>query len=432
MAQTIIGETTPPPAPKPTIFPESYQHSIIQSKYVPHTSLLSFVNGYPTLVEYYRGSYGRDEEQQGFEPDSIETYSSYKRIHNLILKLEDGEGSTNFDNTTAQLEKIYSGYVLFDLAPGKGDLFIRDVGDGRAGLFSIFEQPQIKTPYADKCYYFEARFQGFVTQDIMNNLNAKVIEELYYQKDVAIGGGNALLTKTDRNLNLDIGQLKLAIMDDILAKHYYKDEETIILPNDDKDILYDPYLAKFLSYTFPVKEMGMREKIRILDVNYWADDRQQQEPITVWDMFLRNGYRHPQIYKQDYYVHPRGNLMNTRMYGNVYYSKMDRAIVVHKDHAVKQTYQFKGSMFPIGPVAPIPVEESKKWSYFFSDDFYNGGGTELEKFVFKMWKDKTVDKAELVKVLENYWNLTDIEKLYMSGIYVGACKTMLTRNSSFT
>lgn len=432
MAQTIIGQTTPPKREEPKIFPEVYQHSIIQSSYVPHTSLLSFVTGSPTMVEYYRGSYASDEEQQGFEPDAIETYSSYKRIHNLILKLDDGEGQYNFDDTNAQSEKIYTGYVLFDLAPGKGDLFIRDVGDGRAGLFSIFAQPQIRTVYADKCYYFEARFQGFVTKPMMDNLNAKVIEELYYQKDVQVGGGQALLTKSDRELNLDISELKLAIMDDLLAKHYFKDEETIIIPNDDKDILYDPYLAKFLAYTLPTNLLGMRERIRILDVNYWADDRQQQEPITVWDMFLRGGFKRPQLYKQNYWVHPRGNLMNTRMYGNIYYSKMDRAIVVHQDPAVRQTYAFHGSMFPVGPTTPLPIEESKKWNYFFSDGFYEGKGTELEKFVFDMWADKTVDKAQLVKVLENYWSLTDVQKLYMGGIYVGACKTGLLRNSTYT
>jgi hypothetical protein len=433
MAQTIIGETPDTKPQQPKIFPEAYKHSIVQSSLVPHTSLLSFINGSPTMTEYYRGMYAEDEEQQGFEPDSIETYSSYTRINNLIIKLDDGEGTFNFDDTKAVSEKMFTGYVLFDLAPGKGDLFIRDIGDGRAGLFSIFTQPQPRTIHADKCYYIEARFQAIVTEAIMNNLNTKVVNELYYQKDVQVAGGNPLLSKSDRNFNLDIQQLQLAIMDEILAKNYFSDEETIIIPNDSDDILYDPYLAKFLSYTLPTNLLGMRKQIRILDVNYWADDRQQQEPITVWDMFYRNGFRRPEHYQNEYWVHPRANLMNTRMYGNVYYSKMDRAIVVHEDPAVRQAYMFKGGLFPVGPVAPIPEGPGQKYDYFFSKEFYTGEPKdEIEAFVFKMFRDKTVDKEQMVKVLENFWKLTPVQKLYMGGIYVGACKTALLNNSTFT
>lgn len=433
MAQTIIG--TQPVKPREELaLPEPYKNTIIESRYIPHTSLLSFVPGMPTRTTYYRGSYGRDEEQQGFEPESIQTYASYKRVHNLIIKIENGNGNYNFNPVNGQGSNQLFGYVLFDLTPNKGDLFVKDVGDGKAGLYVITEQPEIRTIHADKCYYIEATMTGFMTNEIQKNLDEKVIEELYYSKDTAVDGGNAVLTKSDYDLNKRLYDLQFAIVDDILAAHYFDQEDTIIIPNEEKDWLYDPYLAKFLSYVFPQKVIGARKKIRLLDPNYSVDSRKMNQPLTIWDMFYRNDFSAPKRYYQKYWVHNRRDMLNTRMYGNVYFSKIDRMINVYEESAKKGPYSFTGALLPnlVPGGYDGPREPGKPWEYFFGEDFYNGGGTETQKFVWKMFKEKTVDKRELVEILDKYWDLDDTNKLYMSGIYVGAIKKALITNSDYT
>lgn len=429
MAQTHIGDVEQPVVQERAMDPV-YRHSIVESKYVPHTSFLSFVSGQPGLAEYYRGSYGQDEMQQAFEPDSIETYSSYKRISNLIIKFDTISGY-NFDPAKAQSTDVISGYVLFDLTPNENDLFIRDIGDGRAGLYQIFEQPEIKTVAADKCYYITARLQAVVTETIMENLNRKVIEELYYQKDIAVAGGNAILTKFDVDLNRKIYEGRQAIIDDILTNFYFWDENTVTVPNELKDHLYDPYLAKFLSYTIPAELLGPRAKIQLLDVNYYVQDKGIQEPITIWDMFYKGMWDHPERFKRKYYTHHRDAMLNTRMYGNVFFSKIDRVINIHLDSARMEAYKYTGSVFQIGPGIDPPTPGTE-YTYYFSEEFYNGGGTPLEKFIWEMWRDKTVDKARMVEVLDGYWSLEPKDKLYMGGIYIGACKQALRTSSSFT
>jgi hypothetical protein len=156
-----------------------------------------------------------------------------------------------------------------------------------------------------------------------------------------------------------------------------------------------------------------------------------QEPLTVWDMFYRNGFDHPKRFKQDYFVHNRNEMMNTRGYGNVYFSKMDRVIVIHKPSAMGQAYDFKGGLLPQGVYTPHPSAEGEDYQYYFSKEFYEGGGTEMEQFIWKMFKDKTIGKKELVDVLEKFWDLEPVDKLYMSGIYVGACKTALVTSSAY-
>lgn len=447
MAQVTIGKTKPV-AVKETVLPESYQHSIIESRYIPHTSMLSQVPGQPTLCEYYRGSYGRDEEQHGFQPESIETYQSYKRVHNLIYKQDSGNGNFNFNPENRESEHTIAGYLLFDLTPNIGDLLIKDIGDGRAGLYVLHNQPEIRTIAADKCYYFEATLTAIVNKAIMDNLNSKVIEELYYSKDSHIGGGNAVLTASDNSLNKKLYDLQAGIIDDILANHYYADESTIVIPNDGLEnpgantidpnntdaLLYDPYLAKFLGYVFPPKMMGPRRRIEVINPNYYSNDMKMQEPLTIWDMFYRQAFDSPKRFQQKYFTHNRHSMINTRQYGGFFFSKMDFCITVHKEGAYRNPYLFSGAMLPNGvPIAGVaPTGEGTPWDYFFGDDFYEGGGTEVQQFIWKMFRDKTVDKQQLVDTLSKFWDLDEVTKLYMSGIYVGASKIGLLKSSSYT
>lgn len=431
MAQTIIGKT-PDPVREERVMDSTYKHSLVESKYVPHTSLLSFVSGEPTLVEYYRGSYAADEEQHGHTPSSIETYASYRRINGLIVKLTQLNGFT-FDNIKGEVGDRIGGYVMFDLTPNKGDLFIKDVGDGRAGLFTLVEEPEIFNVTVDKCYGFEAQLTGIVTQEIMDNLNAKVIEDLYYHKDIAVAGGNAVLSRTDHDLNKELYQFQAAIVDEILANNYYWDEDTIAIPNVENDLLYDPYLAKFLNYVIPHNLMGQRNKITLLGVNYWVEGRQMQEPLTVWDMFYRGDFSMPMRYKQNYYVHRRNSIMNTRNYGGVFFSKFDRAIVIHQMPARREAYRMAGALFPVGP-APVPTPDTPGdlYPYFFSDEFYEGKGTPTEQFIWDMWVNKTIDKKKLTDVLKGFWSMSQKDKLYMGGIYLLGIRTALVTSSAYT
>ena len=432
MAQTSIGGTKPP-VEEVRALPAEYKSEIIESRYVPQTSLLSMVPGTPTRTIFYRQYLGRSTEQISFQPESIETYQSYTRINNMIVKVDNGNGNYNFLPETGQATHQLTGYVLFDLVPNKGDLFIKDIGGGKAGLYTITEQPELRTIQADKVYYIEATLEAVMTQAIQNNLDTKTVKTLFYSKDSAVNGGNAVLTEDDYEMNKKLYDAKFAIMDDLLSRHYYAEEDTVIIPNEDNDRLYDPYLAKFLSYVIPANEIAPRNKIRTLNVQYWVTGTRMQEPMTVWDMFYRNDFSHPERYVNDFYTHYRSSMINTRFYGGIFFSKMDRAITVHQEGAALAAYQYSGALVP-APTAGIPRRpvEGVPWTYFFGTDFFKGEGTETQQFIWRMFRDKTIDKRGLLDVLDGYWLLDDISKLYMGGIYLLAIRTALITTSDFT
>lgn len=438
MAEAIIGKIDKPNKPE-LIYDPEYKHPLVASSYNGHTSLLSNISGKPMLTQYYRSVQGASTEPHGFQPDSIETYQSYTCIKGLIIKI-DGDMASNWDGEWSTIGQEGIGYVIFDLAPVPHDVFIGDIGDGRAGLFQLYEEPRIRRVAMDKVYEIQIRLIAIVNRQIEENLNKKTVQTLVYSKDSAIRGGNAVLTVGDYDANKIIAKLESLIIQDHLAEFYYEPEKTIVIPvGSDGTLTYDPYLAKFLSYTFTTRKTGLRDPIETLGVSF-GKNQVGGTKLTVWDMFYQENYKFPTRYKQKYYMHNSLDLLNTRYYGGIYYSKMDQAILTEETGASSDAYRYSGNLL-FDEVAPSNADDEFKtrsgktgvaYDYFFSDEFYTGNPTAPhEKFIFDFFRDQTVDKEALIEVLNGYWDLTPIQRCYMAGIYVAAIRISLSTTYNY-
>lgn len=426
MAEAEIGKIETVKKPE-LIYDKNYRHSLTASSYTGQTSLLSNVSGSPILTEYYRQFLGASEEPITLQPDSIETYQSYTRIKGLILKI-DGDKSPSFDDEFGVITEQGVAFVMFDLAPIIGDVFIADIGDGLTGLYAISSPPRIRTITMDKVYEIDFKMIAIMNADIEQNLNKKVVEEFVYSKDSAIRGGNAVITTSDFQDNGELSHLETLISKYLYEEFYYNPEKTIILPDVD-DVLYDPYLARFLQYTIASRRLGMRDPINVIGTEF-GSMKKGGKKLNVWDMFLQNDFNHPELYKQAYFVHPSASLINTKYYGGVYYSKIDRVVITEEEAASKDAYRFVSGTF-VGEIYPSeqnwPGKKGESYPYFFSDEFYTGNPTKPnEKFIYDFFKNKTVDKKALLKVLEGFWSAPKLEQLYMGGIYILAIRISLS------
>ena len=431
MAEAEIGKI--PNKPKEElIYDKNYRHSLTASSYTGQTSLLSNVSGSPILTEYYRQFLGASEEPITLQPDSIETYQSYTRIKGLILKI-DGDKSPNFDDELGIITEQGVAFVMFDLAPIIGDVFIADIGDGLTGLYTISAPPRIRNITMDKVYEIDFRLIAIMNQAIEDNLNKKVVEEFVYSKDSAIRGGNAVITASDWEDNKKLNHLETLISKFIYENFFYNPEKTIILPGED-DVLYDPYLARFLQYTIPTRRLGMRDSISVVGTEF-GSMRKGGKKINIWDMFLENDFDHPELYKQDYFIHLSESLINTKYYGGVYYSKIDRVILTEEEGASSEAYRFVGGTFigePYGSAERFPNKVGVKHDYFFSDEFYTGKPTKPnEKFIYDFFKNKTIDKKALLSILDDYFTKDPLEQLYMGGIYILAIRISLSSTYNY-
>lgn len=429
MAEAEIGKIDKPNKPE-LIYDETYRHSITSSNYRPMTSLLSNIGGIPTLVEYYRQVLGASEEAITLQPDSIETYQSYTRIKGLIIKL-DSEPSISFDDGPGTITEQATAFMIFDLAPIIGDVFIMDIGDGMTGLYTIAEPPRIRSYAKDKVYECDIKLIAQMTQQIEDNLNKKVVEELIYSKDSAVRGGNAVLTKDDYKANGELNHFETMISKYVMEKFFYNPEKTIILPNQE-DVLYDPYLTRFLQYTIPTRKLGMRDNIRVINTEIGSMEKGGKKR-NVWDMFLENNFNYPSLYKQKYYVHNSASLINTKYYGGVFFSKIDRVILTEEQGSSKDAYRYIGGIFVGNGFSDIkPGKDGEEYNYFFSDDFYMGKPTlPNEKFIYDFFRDKVIDKRTLLNHLEGFWQLDEMTQLYMSGIYLLAIRISLSTTYNY-
>lgn len=426
MAKLKIGEAVVP-AQEPKIYNDDYKHSIVQSTYVPNRSLLSNVTGDPVMVEWYSPYTTIEEESIGYQPNGVPTYQSYIRIKGLIIKSENFT-TFMFDSEKATSKKRGTAYVIYDLAPKKNCLFIADMGDGRAGLFQITEPPEPTEIAVDKCYRIEFELIAFVTKEISEDLERKVVKEYTYSKEAALAGGRAILTVEGYDNNQKLNNLINGISRDLMRIHFFKGENTIVVPNEKNKIVYDPYLARFLMNVIPQEAVNGLRQLRLVNENYYTTNRNQDER-TVWDMFYEEGFRRPSNYKAKYYIHNRKSLLNTRYYGNIFNSKIDYLINVHEYGASKLAYMVQSGRFYWLPddAEDMKLQGAKgeDQTYYFSEDFYNGGGTEKELFIWKVFRDNTMSKSELIKLMEGWWDLPPIDQVYLGGIYILAAKRKL-------
>lgn len=431
MAEAQIGSLPKKLEPE-LIYDKNYRHSLTASSYTALRSLLSNVTGTPYLTEYYRQVLGASEEPHSIQPDSIETYQSYTRIKGMIIKI-DGDRTPNFDDDTGTITEQGIAFVISDLAPVIYDVFVADIGDGRTGLFHIPTPPRIRELTVDKVYEVDFKLLTVMNQSLEDNLNKKVIEDLVYSKDSAIRGGNAVISATDFYDNKRLYELLTLIAQSFIQDFYYHPEKTVVLPVAD-ELVYDPYLTRFLQYTIPTRRLGMQDSINVIGVDTGRNSRGGTK-INVWDMFKQNNFNNPQQYKQKYYQHERDALLNTRFYGGFYYSKLELAILTEEYGSGREAYQYGGPVLGMGGV-PLDVEKAGiagvEHNYYFSDEFYTGKPTKPnEKFIFDFFRDKTIDKKALIKILDQYWVMPDMDRFYMAGIYITAINISLSTTYNY-
>lgn len=427
--------TQPEPIPDvPRIYADRYKHSIVDSQYNPSQNLLTMVSGTPRLTEYYRGVYNETEEPISFQPSDINTYQSYTRIKGLVIK-EQGEGSFNFDPTTGTSTKTFSAYTLFDLTPIKGDLMITDIGDGNAGLFMIFEQPEIFNVTADKVYLIQYKFLEILNSTVFEQLNARVVEELVYTKDSVLNGGHAVIDHGTFNTQKELMSWRETIASHILNNHYWNAERTIALVEHNPDYtsmnmdgldpfngamfyVYDPYLVEFLSGMLPPELRGGYNHIQMHSVEYGGLTFSRKGTMNIWEVLkTRNFNGLPQCKPKATWIDTQW-FYNTRYYGNIRNSKFTFVLVTNPEDYQKlnKNISTQGSGV-LGTFTFANPRPNKEVDYFLSESFYSGvPAGEFEELVVDILKHNIMDRERLLTYCNTFWELPAKEQLYKGAI----------------
>ncbi|MDH1421257.1 hypothetical protein [Pseudomonas aeruginosa] len=409
-----IGRDIPIEPETPRIYSETYRHSIVDSVWQPEQSLLSEVEGRPRLCQYFRQFLNPGEEPKPFYPGNTDTYQSYVRIDRLPLKI-DGDETFNFDPQTGESTKIFNFWFTTDANPIRHDVFIVDIGDGRAGLFACTEQPEIRNFTANKVYFVTAVLRGILDQETDTILQGRVVQHRVYSKDSVLHGGASLITKGEEEVGQKLFQWNQTIASHILKRFYWNPERTIVFDKkgtNEKDKVYDPYLVNFLT-AFITPDMRQNyPPINQFSVQYGGLEYSRWGTNNIWEVLLRGDLNLLKVCDNKAALVEVTRLMNSRLYGNLSSSKIRWFVTTNPKDFIAYRVHFNMDGYPI--VIPGKQEDI---TYLFSQGFYHGKPEgAFESLLYRTLTTKVTDHKELLAYCEGYFDKEPVEQLYEGAI----------------
>lgn len=414
------GVNDKPDLNKPTVYAKEYRHSIVDSEYIPHTSLLHNVSGQPIRCDYYRQYLGQDEEVVGLQLNDIATYQSYTEIKSLVYK-RDGDPSRNWNEERYEVNQTWVGYFVFDLQPLKADIFVQDIGDGRAGLIQLTKTPEPMSIAKDKVYMCECTLLAEMNETIEANIRSKVVETSWFSAESALKGGQAIITEENRQLNQKLDRWAYMISQHLLTNHYWNPERTIAIVEDDKLYYYDAFLVRYLQRVIPHKYIPGASPIESLNFKVGRNFNYDKE-LTIWDCFIQGSFDFLPMVSKELYKYNRTSMMSSRGYTGFLATKFDYILLPSKleFNELNSLYISRDNGFAPRP----PMEEGTKVPNYFSEEFYNGGYKgEFEQWCKEFFGDRTVDREKILKFCEAYNTWTPKDQIYRAGILVSAIMT---------
>ena len=95
------------------------QSTLVDTKYVPMTSLVTFIEGSSYTVNYYSQVLGQDTALYSHDPGQSRLYEQYKKINQLEIKL-DGPLSVNQDDDSKRFAVTGSATMHSLVIPNHG------------------------------------------------------------------------------------------------------------------------------------------------------------------------------------------------------------------------------------------------------------------------------------------------------------------------
>lgn len=409
------------PVPKPDIpqiAKDVVKLNVVDTNYVPQQSLLTSIEGSPWKVDFYSQVIADDNglHGQGVTRDAV--YQQYKLTRGLIIRVTSPlTASQDTEQKTMLVEgsaTMYPGIV-----PNEGDMFVADIGDGRAGIFQI-KHSERKTIFKDTCYAIEYVLIDYATEERLGDLVSKVVDTMYFVMDFMDYGQTPYLHTTEY-----VALRELQLRSEELVEEYFwrftnVDRKTLLLPNQ-KFRIYDAWLTPFMMRAFTLWDVRVGRDNRVLNVQ---DDPVMALP-TLWDALSRQD---PKVLKR---ASNKVGLVSSRsftnepLYEGIYYSGVSYVVYptnpvtgsqFEYDEALKSVNDAlivpSGYATPAGGyIKPVFVDDS----YVFSQAFYTQapvGQSALEVQTWAYLNNKPLDHQLLVGMLNDIANWGELECFY--------------------
>lgn len=258
----------------------TYKHAVVSSKAQDLSTLLTTISGSSYNVDYYSQVLGKNEEPRNYDPSQSKAQQQYLRIDNYELKLQ-GSISDSIAPEDGRLTATGSAITYPYLTPNVGDMFISDIGDGRAGMFALTEV-QKKTRFKQTCYEIFFQLVDIVDPELVNGINAKVVKETRFVKDYIRFGQDPILVEERFDEGIQITKAIDHLLSDYIGEFFSYNFETLLVPSGSSSV-YDPFITKLILTLFDAYEHPMLARISQLN----TDDARFNKYLDIWTILLQ-------------------------------------------------------------------------------------------------------------------------------------------------
>lgn len=277
-------EDLPAPTPVETIHvriePKVFRGVTIDTAYVPSSALLTWVEGSNWTVNYYQQILGADSEPMPQNLARQPIYQQYRLLNKVSLKvtsaLQFGQ-----DPQTRTMTASGSGISYPFMVPTEGDMFVADIGDGRAGVFTITQATRA-TILRDSVYNIDFTMVSELTEEREADFVAKTIETYYYSQASLIKGCGPFVTSQEVQRVVDYAKFYNELIKRYLTDFFSQEHSTLLVP-DQLVKTYDHFVTKAVHQLFELKDDVRVRKVK--ELNCQGENVMAQP--TVWDAVLR-------------------------------------------------------------------------------------------------------------------------------------------------
>lgn len=281
----LFEETAPEPTRETTNpvkvkhAPDVYKGIAIDTKYVPKSNLLNWINGSNWRVVYYSQILDVSQEPTPLALAREPAYQQYRKIVDMDIKVSQSLDISQ-DERIRTFSVTGSGHTYPFLTPNQGDMFIANIGDGTLGLFTITSTRR-ETFLRDSVYAVEWKMVSHLTEEQSTNLDLKSEITYHYSSASLLGGCGPFVTEAEAEDSKSFSYYHDELIRRFLNDFFSPEHGTFLVPDQELKT-YDHWVTRYMQSIISIASNRLMQRVKVLNV--------MSEPImkrdTIWDAII--------------------------------------------------------------------------------------------------------------------------------------------------
>lgn len=316
-------EKKPQPVPSVIEAPD-FNSILIDTEYVPRRSILTQIEGGPWKVILYSQVLGKDSALNGHNPGKDDLNQAFIETKDFILRVTSPL-TTSQDTTSNSMNVVGSANTYPGIKINQGDMFVANVGDGRAGIFrvtNVEEKSYFKDTTAAIDYVLVSWADNGKGKERYQDLISKVIRTDHFVYEFMEYNQDPYLISDDYNKYLTLKDAKQEILDLHLRLFVNKELKALVVPGQKPMKTYDHFFTLFMHRCFDINDSLFMTRFKVFNVS----DDPWMDAYTIWNVLTEREEELMRYATQLYALAPTEKFTKDGMLEGVYYSGFDDVI----------------------------------------------------------------------------------------------------------